>query len=70
LDSEGNVVEFKFRGIYFFVHDKELRECYDTWQVIERLKKIGFQENPAFNNTQEIINYYLPKKSKKKGVVR
>lgn len=45
LDSEGNVVEWKKRGIYFFVHDKELRESYNTWKVIENLKNSGFKEN-------------------------
>lgn len=45
LDSEGNVVEWKKRGIYCFVHDKELRDSYNTWKVIENLRKSGFKEN-------------------------
>lgn len=53
LDSEGNVMEFKKRGCYFFVHDKELRESYDTYKVIKRLSKVGFQEQ---NN--QVVNYY------------
>lgn len=52
LDAEGNVAEWKKRGIYFFVHDKKLRESYDTFKVIERLSKVGFQEN----QTQEVVN--------------
>lgn len=44
LDAEGNVVEWKNRGTYFYVHDKELRECYDTYRVIESLAKSGFKE--------------------------
>ena len=44
LDSEGNVVEFKNRGMYFFVHNKEIRESYDTYKVIESLSKSGFKE--------------------------
>ncbi len=51
MDSEGNVVEFKKRGMYFFVHDKELRNCYDTYKVIERFRSVGFQER-----SQEITN--------------
>ena len=43
LNSEGLVIEFKKRGIYFFVHDKELRDCYDTYHVIESLSKSGFK---------------------------
>lgn len=45
LDSEGNVQEFKYRGWYFFVHDKELRESYDTYKVIDRFKDVGFKED-------------------------
>lgn len=44
LDSEGNVAEFKKRGMYFFVHDKELRDSYDTYHVINSLAKSGFKE--------------------------
>jgi len=35
--------------MYFFVHDKELRESYDTYHVVESLSKSGFQPR-----TQEI----------------
>ena len=56
LDSEGNVVEWKNRGMYCFVHNKELRESYDTWQVIENLKKSGFKEN---TNTDITTNNYF-----------
>lgn len=52
-DSEGNVVEFKRIGMYFFVHDKELRESYDTYKVIHRLSKVGFQEQ-----TSQVVNNY------------
>lgn len=58
LDSEGNVVEWKKRGIYCFVHDKELRESYDTWKTIENLRKAGFKENDNIidNNTKVYID--------------
>lgn len=56
LDSEGNVIEWKKRGIYCFVHDKKLRESYDTWKVIENLRKSGFKESPT---TEIIQNTYL-----------
>lgn len=45
LDNDGNVVEFKKRGWYFFVHDDELRNNYDTYRVIESLASSGFKEN-------------------------
>lgn len=44
LDSDGNVKEWKYRGMYFFVHDKKLRESYDTYKVIKSLRQSGFQE--------------------------
>lgn len=62
LDSEGNVREFKFRGMYFFVHDRELRESYDTYKVIKRLTNVGFQDRPL---SPEIINKFFIEKDKK-----
>ena len=57
LDSEGNVVEFKNRGWYFFVHDKELRESYDTYKVINRLSKVGFKEESQDINNNTFIKF-------------
>lgn len=51
LDSEGNVMEWKKRGMYFFVHNKELRESYDTYKVIENLRKSGFKEQQVVDNS-------------------
>lgn len=66
LDSEGNVMEWKKRGTYCFVHDKELRESYDTWKVIENLKHSGFKENSITNVT---TNTYLVNNNKK-GILK
>lgn len=57
LDSEGNVQQYKKRGWYFFVHDKELRDSYDTFKVIERFSKVGFQEQSkvAEHNVYNLI---------------
>ena len=56
LDSEGNVQEFKNRGWYFYVHDEDLRNSYDTYHVIESLSKSGFKEQQNTENTTKIIN--------------
>lgn len=59
LDSEGNVCEWKKRGMYFYVHDKELRESYDTYYVIESLRKSGFKEQlqqPEVINKTIVVN--------------
>ena len=53
LDSEGNVQEFKKRGFYFYVHDEDLRNSYDTYHVIESLKDSGFKENADMLSQQE-----------------
>lgn len=46
IDTEGNVKKLKHRGFYWFVHDKELRDAFDTYKAIERLSKFGFKEQP------------------------
>ena len=44
LDISGDVKEWKNLGWYFYIHDKKLREAYDTYKVIESLSKAGFKE--------------------------
>ena len=63
LDSEGNVAEWKNRGMYFFVHNKKLREAYDTYKVIENLSKSGFKEQLPDMSTN--ITIVESKKGKK-----
>ena len=65
LDSEGNVQEWKNRGMYFFVHSKELREAYDTYKVIENLRKSGFKEQAQDINNNTTIVLRNDKKGKK-----
>lgn len=63
LDSDGNVKEWKYRGMYFFVHDKKLRESYDTYKVIKSLRESGFQERtPDISSNTTII--FADKKKK------
>lgn len=50
LDADGQVIEWKKRGIYFYVHDKDLRESYDTYSVIENLSASGFVEKDKLLN--------------------
>jgi len=35
----------KWTGYFFFVHDKELREVYDTYEKVDRLFQKGFDGN-------------------------
>ncbi len=32
---------------YFFIHDKKIRNAFDTYHKIERYKKIGFKDEVA-----------------------
>lgn len=42
LDVSGDVRTYKNRGWYFFVHSDQVRNSYDTYKVINNLKKSGF----------------------------
>lgn len=65
LDSEGNVQEWKNRGMYFFVHNKKLRDSYDTYKVIENLSKSGFKEQ-GIDNSVNNISVVVDRKVRKK----
>lgn len=43
FDDTGTMISKKFVKLYFFVHDEELRECYDTFEKVQRLANAGFQ---------------------------
>ena len=63
LDSQGNVKEWKYRGMYFFVHDKDLRASYDTYHVISSLSESGFKPpEQTITSTTNIIIENLKKK--------
>lgn len=42
VDADGNVEKLKGKGWYCWVHNEEVRNAYDTYEVIETLKKKGF----------------------------
>lgn len=55
LDSEGNVEKYMRLGSYFFVHDKVLRDAYDTYKVIHALAKDGFKDPvPVVQNSTQV----------------
>lgn len=55
FDSEGNVIERKYRGMYAFTHTDELREAYDTYKVIHTLAQEGFKDPVP----QTVTNVYV-----------
>lgn len=62
FDSEGNVIDLKYRGMYCFVHTEELREAYDTYKVIHTLAKEGFKDMP----NQNVTNIYVDGSGRRK----
>ena len=45
LDVSGDVRTYRNRGWYFFVHSDQVRNSYDTYKVINNLKKSGFYKS-------------------------
>lgn len=62
FDSEGNVIDMKYRGMYSFVHSDELRNAYDTYKVIHTLSKEGFKDTPV----QSVTNVYVDAGAKRR----
>lgn len=62
FDSEGNVIDSKYKGMYCFVHSEELREAYDTYKVIHMLAKEGFKDMPM----QSVTNVYVAADGKRR----
>lgn len=62
FDSEGNVIDMKYRGMYCFTHTEELRSAYDTYKVIHTLAKEGFKDMPV----QNVTNVYVAASGKKR----
>ena len=47
LNAAGDVLSWRTKGFYYFVHTQEIRDSYDTYKVIESLREAGFQDRPA-----------------------
>ena len=67
IDEEGKVVKYRSLGWYWFVQNEELRNMYDTYEVIESNKKVGAlprSERMADDNNN--FNVIVDNKNKKK----
>lgn len=49
VNDDGTVEKLHRRRVYCFVHDDELRNCYDTFEKVERLSLKGFKETAPLN---------------------
>ena len=45
LTEDGTVDKMKLKQVYFFVHDDDLRNCYDTYQRVQRQSLLGFKDS-------------------------
>ncbi len=57
-DPEKNKFK-RHHGFFFFVHTKELRECYDTYEKIKRYKETTFTQNSFLADNE--ISFGIPK---------
>lgn len=67
LDDAGTLKERKLRKVFFFVHDAELREMFDSYKTICSLRSSGFK--PATEhmvNSDSFITVEQPPEKKKK----
>ncbi len=64
LADDGTVTKMHFRRWYAFVHDDELRNCYDTYEKVQRISVKGFQprsEQPTAERTATTTNIIMQK---------
>lgn len=66
IDSSGEVIEWKSNGWYWFIHNNDLRNSYDTYEVVARMAKSGFYQRqvPQGNNTSVNVNIMQRKRGK------
>jgi ATP-dependent Clp protease ATP-binding subunit ClpX len=57
--DSGNPDKKRIRGLFYFVHNEELRESFDTYHKIERMAKEGFKPDESRAGSPVTVN--LPK---------
>ena len=61
LKEDGTINKMHMRNCYFFVHDDELRSCYDTYEKVKRLSAKGFlPRSEQYGNTSTVYVDGLP----------
>ena len=65
LDEQGNLKERKLKKFFFFVHDEELRNMFDSYKTICSLTKSGFQDSPAISDIDFTIKIDKDKDKRK-----
>lgn len=50
MDCTGELIKLKFKGIYYFIQNDELRNSYDTTEMIRTLDRFGMVEKKGVDN--------------------
>lgn len=64
VDSEGQLKDKKFVKAYFFVHDDELRNSFDTYHKIKKQAEEGYNVDNRDNSL--VINTIIDSRAKRK----
>lgn len=65
-DVSGQATTKKYRGIFFFVHNDEIRNSFDTYKKIMNLSEKGFKtESEHISNLNSSNNYFNNIENKK-----
>lgn len=68
VNSEGGIDEMKYRGCFFFVHNKELRDAFDTYHKIQVMSLKGFKAQTSVSQSPyEYDGQGLPTASMRSG---
>lgn len=65
LSCDGDVSEYKHKGWYCFVHNKAIRDAYDTYKVIDSLAESGFKERGETIQNINVSQFTITKKKAK-----
>ncbi len=66
LDEQGNLKERKLKKFFFFVHDEELRNMFDSYKTICSLASSGFKPASEQLNNLNTSNFILDNSEVKK----
>lgn len=67
FSDDGTIKKTKMRKMFFFVHDEELRDSFDTYHKVEMLGHSGFKPEAPQSTQPDPIIHVVDKKSPLSG---
>lgn len=64
VDAEGQITKLKGARFYFFVHDKEIRDSFDTYHKIRKQAESGFNNDRSEADSIRITTVLDPKQAR------